>query len=34
MPDIGNVAREQRPGLAPVGLVVVQHLADGARTDD
>ena len=27
VPDIGDVAREQRPGLAPVGAVVVQHLA-------
>ena len=27
MPDVGDVAGEQRPGLAPVGAVVVQHLA-------
>ena len=27
VPDVGDVAGEQRPGLAPVGAVVVQHLA-------
>ena len=27
MPDIGDVAGEQRPGLAPVGAVVVSDLA-------
>lgn len=27
MPDIGDIAREQRPGLAPVGAVVVQDPA-------
>ena len=27
MPDIGDITREQRPCLAPVGPVVVQHLA-------
>ena len=28
MPDIGHIAGEQLPGLAPVGPVVVLHLAD------
>ena len=27
VPDIGNIAREQRPSLAPVCAVIVQHLA-------
>ena len=27
VPDVGDVAGEERPGLAPVGAVVVQHLA-------
>ena len=27
MPDIGHVAGEQRPNLAPVRPVIVQHLA-------
>jgi len=27
VPDIGDIAGEQRPSLAPVGPVVVQHLA-------
>ena len=27
VPDVGDVAGEQRPGLAPVGAVVVQHLS-------
>ena len=27
MPDIGNIARKQRPGLTPVRAVIVQHLA-------
>ena len=30
VPDVGDVAGEQRPGLAPVGAVVVQHLAGAA----
>ena len=29
MPDVGDIAGKQRPGLAPVGAVVVQHLAGG-----
>ena len=31
VPDIGDLAGEQRPGLAPVGPVVVQHLAGALR---
>ncbi len=27
MPDIGNITREQGPGLAPVRTVIIQHLA-------
>ena len=27
MPDIGHIAGKQRPGRAPVGTIVVQHLA-------
>ena len=27
VPDIGDIARKQRPDLAPVGAVAVQHLA-------
>ena len=30
VPDIGDVAGEQRPGVAPVGAVVVQHPAGAA----
>ena len=29
VPDIGHVAREQRPGFAPVGPVVVAHQPGG-----
>jgi hypothetical protein len=29
MPDIGHIAGEQRPGLPPVGTIVVEHLAFG-----
>ena len=31
VPDVGDLAGEQRPGLAPVGPVVVQHLAGALR---
>ena len=31
MPDVGDVAGEQRPGFAPVGTVVVQNLAGAFR---
>ena len=30
MPDVGDFAGEERPGLAPVGAVVIQHLAGAA----
>src|SRR5690606_8901152 len=31
MPDIGDIAGKQRPGLAPVGTVVVRHLSNARR---
>ena len=31
VPDVGDLAGEQRPGLAPVGAIVVQHLAGALR---
>ena len=34
MPDIGNIAGEQPPGFAPVGAVVVLHLADAVGMID
>jgi hypothetical protein len=35
VPDVGDLAREQRPGRAPVGAVVVAHSAAGdARAGD
>lgn len=34
MPDPGQVAGEQRPGLAPAGVVVIRHLAAAHRGRD
>ena len=31
VPDIGDIAGKERPGLAPVGAVVVEHLSAGQR---
>ena len=31
MPDIGDIAGKQRPGLTPVGAIIVQHLAGAFR---
>jgi len=33
MPDIGDVAGEERPGFPPVGAVIVRHLAELAGVE-
>jgi hypothetical protein len=33
MPDIGDRARKQRPGLPPIGAIIVRHLAELAGVE-